>query len=413
MTTDQDLARLGALLKERRRAAHLSRAELARRSKLSEGTLKNLEAGRHQPNHQTLCQLLDVKELGLGARDLLPAGSAPDLPAPTMNALLSPGCDAITLIRELEEQLAGPGGAIEPRYLYLDVKSAQSWMAFANHREHPAARHLIHLGAIAGLIRERLGTRDLDVIALGPGDGRREVALLEQLLYGERPLVAGLYLLDISQPLLSAAYKRAVEDLPPSVNVFAVQGDIHQLARYSRIFQHPFGAARQRLITLFGGTFGELNSEIQFLKNGLVGLVPGDLLLLQVTRTYAARADPQAVRQEDPALAGARSAELALLEREWLTGLFERHARQVGEPLPELVVETTLDLTSCAIPGSYAVEKMIIVTNQEQATKRFNVTYLKRYDLSGLTSCLAALGWETIKLGEEAGNQVMGVFERR
>lgn len=408
---DHDLWHVGVLLRERRLRAKLSRAKLAERTKLSEGTIKNLEAGRHKPNHQTLAQLLAIKELALEARDLLPPGQAGERLCPALNALLLPEADALTLTAQLRNLLAGPSVAIPPKFFYLDVPSAEAWMRLALHPAHPAARIPLCLREAAQLIRKRMRADELDLVALGPGDARREMVLLDELLRSDLHPSIVLYLIDSSPPLLSLAYKRVSELLPPWMRVYAVQGDIDALPGFGRIFSRHYGSARQRLVTLLGGTFDELTHEMKFVESSLSSCASGDLLLLQFTKSFALQWE--GLHQVDPALLGTMPEDLFLQEREWLVGALARHIAPGKGPVPAVKVELALDHASCLVPGSYSVDRVVVVGGPEEAKKRFTVTYQKRYEVAALTSCLAARGWERLQFWEETGNQVVGVFERR
>lgn len=70
-----------------------------------------------------------------------------------------------------------------------------------------------------------------------------------------------LYLLDISQPLLSEAYTHAAQTLDRfrGVLVTAVQGNFHHLPRYGQLLYRPEASHRRRLVTMLGGTFGNLD----------------------------------------------------------------------------------------------------------------------------------------------------------
>ena len=61
-----------ALLRERREQRGLSRQQLAERSQLSEGTIRNIETLRVHPELGTIERLLSVAELGLSWDDLGP-----------------------------------------------------------------------------------------------------------------------------------------------------------------------------------------------------------------------------------------------------------------------------------------------------------------------------------------------------
>ena len=55
----------GALLRDRRNAAKLSRLALAHRANVSDSTIKFIETARHPPSRSTLIRLLSVAELHL------------------------------------------------------------------------------------------------------------------------------------------------------------------------------------------------------------------------------------------------------------------------------------------------------------------------------------------------------------
>lgn len=61
---------LGALLRERRVLAGLSRSSLAGLAGLSEATIKFIEFGKHRPRKKTLLKLYAVSYLSLSADDL-------------------------------------------------------------------------------------------------------------------------------------------------------------------------------------------------------------------------------------------------------------------------------------------------------------------------------------------------------
>ena len=61
---------LGMLLRQRRYLAKLSRARLARLARLSEATIKFIEAGRHLPTKKTRMKLLAVSDLALTHEEL-------------------------------------------------------------------------------------------------------------------------------------------------------------------------------------------------------------------------------------------------------------------------------------------------------------------------------------------------------
>ena len=89
----QQWQQFGALLRDRRNAARLSRVDLAHLAKVSDATIKFIETARHPPSRSTLIRLLAVAELQLTWTDVPGQQEAPErlVPAqPTRPAPPSP-----------------------------------------------------------------------------------------------------------------------------------------------------------------------------------------------------------------------------------------------------------------------------------------------------------------------------------
>ena len=87
---------------------------------------------------------------------------------------------------------------------YLDHKSALDWIQLCNTPQ--LRRHLprwVSIGSPPRRSREVFGPVGVDVIALGPGDGKTEVRLVQRLIAEYEEPNVRFYLLDISQPLLN------------------------------------------------------------------------------------------------------------------------------------------------------------------------------------------------------------------
>ncbi len=391
---------LGQMVRGRREVARLTRSTLALRAGVSASTLKNLEAGKHTPSRTTLMQLCAVSELKLNMYDLLTLSPLREAEAgPPMNCWLAPGFDPIAMAHDLTTRLGGRGGHIEQTFLYLDTKSAACWCAIVGQPDYAATvREMLPLRTAAATIQQYVGGAGLDLIGLGCGDGKEEVRLAQLLLQQHDPSDLRLYLLDISQPLLGFAYKHAADSLADhrGVAVFAIQGDFHRLPCYTQLLYTPQRAHRRRILCMFGGTFGNLENEIRFVRNSLVGFAPGDMLLIYVSLVRAPADQPDEIRRTDPRLSGTMTRTLQQLEREWLIGPIERYARPPGTPLSEQYIHTALDTTSCTVPGSYAIETIITVKSADGSTRRFSMEYIKRYDGDKLAESLRLLGWEPV-----------------
>lgn len=295
----------------------------------------------------------------------------PDGPAP--NCWLAPGFDPIAMQHELEAILKGGGGHIEQSYLYLDPQSAADWLSFTGQASYAAAAyHAAPLDLLAQQVRKITGDVGLDLIALGCGSAEQEVLIAQLVAQGD----LRLYLLDISQPLLAVAYMHAAETLADQrgVSVTAIQGNFFHLPRYTQLHYTPQRAHRRRIITMLGGTFGNLDNEISTVRDVLVGFAPGDLLVLHVCLAPTGKA-------EDP-----RPPEWQKRFDQFLTGPLRRHGI-TGE-----VKITTERNGSCPVPGSYSLR--FVATTDESPPREFTLTTLRRYDVARLAEALAPLGWQ-------------------
>jgi len=75
------------LLRQRRHLAKLSRARLARRARLSEATIKFIEADRHLPTKKTRMKLLAVSDLALTHEELGLHSQFIQIPKPSPGAV--------------------------------------------------------------------------------------------------------------------------------------------------------------------------------------------------------------------------------------------------------------------------------------------------------------------------------------
>jgi hypothetical protein len=335
------------------------------------------------------------------------------------NCWLAPEFDPIQRIRELERQLNGGGGHIDQTHLYLDPLSAACWCALAEQDGYSAARAEMPLDRAAARIARATAGAPLDLIGLGAGDAREEVRLA-RLLLPLRPDLR-LYLLDISQPLLSVAFQHAagaLADLRPG-RVFAVQGDFHHLPRYAPLFRAQGRRPRRRVVCMFGNTFANLQSEILFVRNSLLAPAPDDLFLLNVPLACAPADQPDEILRRDPRLSGQMPRSLGQLQDrydEWLTGPIRRYTR--GARSVEL--STHLDTAACPVPGSYAADVRATVRLGGGEERRFSLIYLKRYEVHQLVECMRQLLAEAEELAQpylrragEAGGLELEVPKRR
>ncbi|HNO68805.1 MAG TPA: helix-turn-helix transcriptional regulator [Pseudomonadota bacterium] len=388
----------GAILRTRREASGLSRKLLSELSGVPEAALQRLEEGTYAPSQMALLHLLSVPQLKLETSDLPWETSTID-PNLALNCWLAPGFDPVKMVKELSMQVNGNGGHIEQSYLYMDHMSAAHWCAIAEQKDYDAMQSSMPLEKTAARILRTNAQCGLDVVALGPGSARNEVRLVKQLMTQSGHADLRLYLLDISQPLLSVAYRHAAEVLADNGGaVFAIQGNFHHLPRYGQLLYSPRRAHRRRIITMLGHTFSNLENELRFMRNSLCGFATGDLLVMDFRLAYTSSCDPDEIYRKDPTFASRRSTDLSQRRDKFLAGPFRRY----GADQVDVEISPALDL-SCAVPGSYGVDLRARVRG-DGADREFSVYYSRRYEPNQLLHALRREGWETVESWEYGGD---------
>lgn len=405
----------GADLERRRKAAGLTRPVLAQRAGISESTLRDVETGRRSPTRKTIMHLQSVPELRIDPSPIGEhiTGRRQRVQDFSPNCWLTPEYDALKLHNELTMQLNGRGGHLEQTYLYLDHSSAASWCAIAEQEIYTTARTLMPLGRVAERIAELAGPVGLDVIGLGCGDGKDEVRLSQRLLDVNRRLNLRLYLLDISQPLCSGAYRHAAEVLSDrsSVSVYAIQGNFHNLQRYTPLLHSPERAHRRRVVCMFGNTFANLQNEIMFVRNSLLGFASGDFLLLNVPATMAPADKPEEILRHDRRFAGQISTDEKAPQDHHQLGLLRRYIPGIKN----IDIKSVLDFGACPVPGSYAADIRATVKMVSGETKQFSVLYSKRYDQEQLDCKMCHEGWTPVaqwRYAEEYHPRLLLLYQR-
>lgn len=395
----------GGMLRERREALGLSRAALARAVRASESTIKAIELGQRKPSEDLLRRLSRC-----GAVD----DAAQARSSSVLNCWIAPGFSALRMLGDLIAKANAAGGSIEQSLLYLDHASAAAWCALTGNSAYVTATTSLLPEKVIRSVLRRADSAPLDVIALGCGSARREVALCRSLIEESGGVDLRLYLLDISQPLLSEAYAYAAESLEmhPHVSVTAVQGNFHDLPRYGALLYRAEHSHRRRLITMLGYTFGNLDNELRWVADTLAPFARGDLFLIDVQRGYAPASDANAIRRNDPGLQpGAQSLRQREIEQ-FILGPLRRY-RQGGAASAELRNELG---SACVVPGSYQIEQCAYLSG-DGATRRFVLIKARRYSIPELAQAMADLGWHMVEHAPSGDDKRAPIsqllFERR
>jgi transcriptional regulator with XRE-family HTH domain len=396
----KQLEEFGKLLRDKRNASGLSRVQLARKAKLSDATIKFIETARHPPSRATLIRLIGVEELKLTWADVPgqpspPAGERttvvekPDFNS-ELNCFITPTYDPVRMVMDLGRFLNGAGGHVEQTNAYLDHQSAAAYMAMCQQSAVAAGlRASTPLAEAARRIVAASGADGLNIIALGAGDATLEVRLVQHLIEDAHAPNIELCLLDISQPLLSCAYKHAADTLTgiPNVHVWGMQCNFHHLPLYTQLYYTPVGRQRRRVFCMLGGTLANLDNEPRFFQHSLLGCSRGDLLLLDMQVARGAVDDPAEIRRRDKTFSSGVSPAHAA----WLSGPIWRHCKDV------LSVEFHWNLdTQCPVPGSYALDAVATVQSRGRPDRQFSLFRFRRYEPSRLAECLSNLGWDEI-----------------
>jgi hypothetical protein len=268
------------------------------------------------------------------------------------NWYVSPTFDSLQMLHDFLQQLNGGGGSVEQTYVYMDHQSATDWIQLCNTPSYVAVfRDSMPHSAIARRLREVVGQVGLDVIALGPGDGKSEVRLVQQIREeSDRPNIR-FYLFDVSQPLLSSAFKHAADTFgdDPGLFVCGIQGNFHQLPRYMQLHYTPARSHRRRVYVMLGATIGNIDNEPQFFQSAFAGAAPGDLLIFDVGLVFTDSIEPAFLKQHDPVL----SRTIPDGHQRWLAGPLQRYCRH----MTAVSFSVRLD-TKRPLAGSYGLQVM-------------------------------------------------------
>lgn len=382
---------LALRLRQAREKLGLSQLELSRKARVGKMTASDIEAGRR---NQVNVGIGTVERLAsvLGVTGGWLAYGDESAGAHSVKDWMAPGFDPFKMVGDLSTMVNGSGGHIEQSYKYLDVMDAANWCAFTKHPRYASYIESVPIREAAEAAIRHTQDKGIDIIGLGVGTGRHEARLMTHLLDHEH-FDLRLFLLDISQPLLSIAAQQAGEVLADhrSIPICTIHGNFHQLASYADIFYAH--SPRAKLMCMFGFTFGNLDNEIRFVRNSLTMCQPDDLLLMEIGLAYARSDHPDEIRKKDPSFAGNLPGDFMRKQEEFNVGPIRRYA----QGLREVEFVRALDTASCVIPGSYAQDIEAHVRLSGSGVKKFSLAYIKRYDDKQLAQRMAQEGWQMVE----------------
>jgi transcriptional regulator with XRE-family HTH domain len=398
--------------------------ELAAIAGVSIETVANWRTGAVQ---ELKPQKLAAIEAGLGARINALRERARTLGADPDSGLVPLEVEESSSPAELQRQLRERVhyDYLGHRFLYYDPQGALAWESLIGQGYEQdcwlegvngCARQWLNpardaRGGLKGPLAEALGfdrkgrARGLDVVSLGPGEGSKEVIVLERLVELERQCEQQLTwqthaLVDVSVSLLlraaTAAYRAVARYDLQHVHVLPFCGDFEEgsLAFAGRLPTSQ-GSDGLRLVLVLGNVFGNVRDEEVFVRQKLERLVrPGDLLWLEVgLRPDNLRDDPLYRLTESGREETASEAHRRLL----LEGPYRRWEAGLGRTPTSLGMRVWIreDDDSSRVPGSCNFCHDLILEAERRA---LTMLYSRRYEVEGLTAWLEEHGYEVLRL---------------
>ncbi|HTE53196.1 MAG TPA: L-histidine N(alpha)-methyltransferase [Kofleriaceae bacterium] len=290
----------------------------------------------------------------------------------------------------------------QDRWLLGVEECADAWLSLArepNGQVHGPIARAIGLGR-----RDR--PRGIDIVSLGPGDGSKEVRILQRLLAAEkeaRQRAAWITYapVDVSIALLLAAGKSARrallgetgadEAVSRSVLPFCADFEEGPLG-FSRRLRTALPGATDglRLVAILGNVFANLRDEEQFVRQKLARLIrPGDFLWIEIAiRPDNIESDPlYAMTRADHEETAAEANRRLLIE-----GPYRRWAAATGRASPNLDSRVWVreDDDSTRVPGSCNFCHDLIIKDERRVC---TMLYSRRYNLELLCSWWEAQGY--------------------
>lgn len=290
----------------------------------------------------------------------------------------------IQMSKELARACSTPrGNSIEQSYLYFEGSSAAGWTDICNQQDYVATFESFSFDWVADLVKDHLHDTKfrknrIDLVGLGCGDGRKEGKLIQGILDLCPSMQIHCHLVDKSNPLLVAAHNYLKEIFASSgrVQIREHQGDFCRLANLTGLFDTPDSDEVLRVACMFGGTMGNLDNELRFVRDSLSVLKPGDLFIPDVVLGFAPCDDPTAIRMEDPRLLG--QGIFQTLTENWLADTLKRYRKEWGEVSFNYVLHPK-GSTASPFPNTYTIENHLLIESGKQRAS-YNMLRLHRYD---------------------------------
>jgi len=206
------------------------------------------------------------------------------------------GYSTIDLKRKIGADLAS-GSVLPTVYAYITNHGYQNWLSLTQDPGYVYYRHALDLynsqsGALAKIIKTAVGgSSDLDLVSLGPGDGRKDLLLLRALARLSDPARLYYYPFDINPSMVSSSMKMVGGDSElRDIKVKAIVADFDALPQFKRIYQFRTGP---NVLLLLGNTLGNMPNERSLLERiHKRAMMQNDILIVEVRNRYV-ESDPE------------------------------------------------------------------------------------------------------------------------
>lgn len=384
----------GSLIADRRLAAGLTVERVAELAQLPTATIRSVEEGKTPPAQHVLLRLLDVVQLELEYADI-PWKEADRDPHWDMNCRIE-DADPTQAWIELDRLMASQTGKLPFRCLFTDEESAFLWVKLSETPELDDLHRGLLLDAVADAAFSADSRVGIDVIALGPGTGKTEIALTASIQTVVKRGDTRLFLVDESFPLLSVCHRRAREVLPDrGCSVYGFHGDFLRPGFIEDLVGSRH-AHRRRLISLLGFTLGTFDNEMRFVRSNLAALSDGDLLLvdLRIGHPFGPGAEHDLLNVDHGFVYG-RSESASLVRQQWETFLSKPILRFLPNSV-EASIERRIDSQPNRL-CSYSVDEHAILRLPSGEERQFSVYRGGRYDPSEVSDAFRREGWELVQ----------------
>jgi hypothetical protein len=184
-------------------------------------------------------------------------------------------------------ELLNNGQPIPTYYAYLTHHGYLNWVRLTEDHRYTYYRSSVELceanaTEIAGEIVRAVGHADIDYVALGPGTGQKDRAIVSSLVAADPTGDPRFYYpYDINPAMIVHAIQTVLSgDLEDRVNVKGIIAPFDSLGLFSYVYKDR---AAPNVVALLGNTLGNMSDDSGFLETLFANAMwSGDVLLLEV-----------------------------------------------------------------------------------------------------------------------------------